>query len=82
MAKAEPLRVAVIGAGPVGVEAALHAKAAGCRVSVYDRGQVGEHVVRWGHARMFTPFGMNCTPLGLAEVRKEKAGRSLIRSLR
>jgi hypothetical protein len=26
---------------------------------------------------MFTPFGMNATPLGLAEVRREKAGRSL-----
>jgi hypothetical protein len=26
---------------------------------------------------MFTPFGMNATQLGLAEVRREKAGRSL-----
>jgi hypothetical protein len=26
---------------------------------------------------MFTPFGMNATPLGLTEVRREKAGRSL-----
>jgi hypothetical protein len=26
---------------------------------------------------MFTPFGMNATPLGLAAVRREKAGRSL-----
>ncbi len=77
MAKAEPLRVAVIGAGPVGVEAALHAKAAGCRVSVYDRGQVGEHVVRWGHARMFTPFGMNTTPLGLQTLRQERRAKDV-----
>jgi hypothetical protein len=44
---------------------------------VYDRGRIGDHLRRWGHIRMFTPFGMNATPLGLAEVRREKAGRSL-----
>lgn len=77
MPKPPPLRVAVIGAGPIGVEAALYAKACGFAVAVYDRGPVGAHVRRWGHARMFTPFGMNATPLGLAEVRREKAGRSL-----
>src|SRR5947209_5113154 len=44
MPKAEPLRVAVLGAGPVGVEAALYAKACGLTVAVYERGQVGEHL--------------------------------------
>lgn len=77
MAKAEPPRVAVIGAGPVGVEAALYATAAGCRVVVYDRGQVGEHLLRWGHARMFTPFGMNTTPLGLQTLRHERRSRDV-----
>src|SRR5262245_5530981 len=70
-------RVAIIGAGPIGIEAALYAKSCGFSVAVYDRGPIGEHVRRWGHVRMFTPFGTNCTALGLAEVRKEKAGRSL-----
>src|SRR5690242_19828211 len=77
MPKPPPLRVAVIGAGSIGIEAALYAKACGFAVAVYDRGPVGEHMRRWGHIRMFTPFGMSCTPLGLAEVRREKAGRSL-----
>lgn len=77
MAKAEPPRVAVIGTGPVGVEAALAAKAAGCRVSVYDRGQVGEHLLRWGHARMFTPFGLNTTHLGLQTLRQERRARDV-----
>ncbi|MFO0800997.1 MAG: FAD-dependent oxidoreductase [Gemmataceae bacterium] len=77
MAKAEPPRVAVVGAGPVGVEAALAAKAAGCRVSVYDRGQVGEHLARWGHARMFTPFGMNTTSLGLQTLRQERRSKDV-----
>jgi 2-polyprenyl-6-methoxyphenol hydroxylase-like FAD-dependent oxidoreductase len=77
MPKPPSLRIAVIGAGPIGIEAALYAKACGFPVAVYDRGPVGEHVRRWGHIRMFTPFGMNATSLGLAEVRREKAGRSL-----
>ncbi|HEX4612883.1 MAG TPA: FAD-dependent oxidoreductase [Urbifossiella sp.] len=77
MAKAESPRVAVIGAGPVGLEAALYAKAAGCAVAVYDRGQVGEHLLRWGHARMFTPFGMNTTPLGMKALLREKPSRDV-----
>jgi thioredoxin reductase len=77
MPKSLSQRVAVIGAGPIGIEAALYAKACGFTVAVFDRGPVGEHVRRWGHVRMFTPFGVNSTPLGLAEVRREKAGRSL-----
>jgi hypothetical protein len=77
MAKAEPLRVAVLGAGPIGVEAALYAKAAGCAVAVYERGQVGEHLLRWGHARMFTPFGMNTTPLGMKTLLREKPSRDV-----
>jgi thioredoxin reductase len=75
--KGQPVRVAVIGAGPVGVEAALYARACGFPVAVYDRGPVGEHVRRWGHVRMFTPFGMTATPLGLAELRREKPSRKL-----
>lgn len=70
-------RIAVIGAGPIGIEAALYAKVCGFEVAVYDRGRIGDHMRRWGHIRMFTPFGMNATSLGLAEVRREKAGRSL-----
>jgi thioredoxin reductase len=77
MSKPPAPRVAVIGAGPIGIEAALYARTCGFPVVIYDRGPVGEHVRRWGHVRLFTPFGMNVTPLGLAEVRREKAGRSL-----
>lgn len=77
MARAEPLRVAVLGAGPIGIEAALYAKACGLSVAVYDRGQVGEHLHRWGHVRMFTPFGMNVTPLGMQTLRAEKRARDI-----
>jgi thioredoxin reductase len=64
-------RIAVLGAGPVGLEAALQAAHAGHTVTVYDRGDVAEAVGQWGHVRLFTPFGMNATPLGLDVIRKE-----------
>ncbi len=57
-------RIAVIGAGPVGLEAALYASALGAAVRVYERGAVAQHVAEWAHIEMFTPFGMNHTPLG------------------
>jgi len=70
MPKADPRRVAVLGAGPVGLEAALYARALGFPVTVYERGQVGDAVRRWGHVRLFSPFAMNVTPLGRAALGK------------
>jgi thioredoxin reductase len=66
-----PPRIAVIGAGPIGIEAALYAKNLGFAVTVYERGEVGEHLSRWGHVRLFTPFAMNQTPLGIEAIRRE-----------
>lgn len=77
MPKSGPVRVAVIGAGPVGLESALAAKLHGFTVAVYDQGGIAEHLRRWGHARMFTPFGMNATPLGLQTILQEKPSREL-----
>jgi thioredoxin reductase len=68
MAKTDAPRVAVLGAGPVGLEAALYARRLGLPVTVYERGRVGEHLHRWGHVRLFSPFGMNVTPLGKAAI--------------
>src|SRR5262249_35997231 len=70
-------RVAVLGGGPVGLEAALYAAALKMPVTVYERGAPGEHLRRWGHVRLFSPFGMNCTPLGLAALRAEDPGHDL-----
>lgn len=64
-------RIAVLGAGPVGLEAALQATHLGYPVTVYERGDVGEYVGQWGQVRMFTPFGMTSSPLGLDLIRKE-----------
>jgi thioredoxin reductase len=77
MPKAEPPRVAVLGAGPVGVEAALYARACGLPVKVYERGRVGEYLARWGHVKLFTPFGLNATPLGVKTLLRDKPSRDV-----
>jgi thioredoxin reductase len=68
-------RIAVLGGGPIGLEAALYARTLGLPVTLYERGRVGEYLHRWGHVRLFSPFGMNSTPLGRAALRKEDAER-------
>ena len=70
MAKSGNLQIAVIGGGPIGLEAALYAHTLGLDVTLYEHGQPGEHVGRWGFLRMFTPFGMNTTTLGKKSVRE------------
>jgi thioredoxin reductase len=68
MAKIDLPRLAVLGAGPIGVEAALYARMLHLPVTVYERARLGEHWHRWGHVRLFSPFGMNTTSLGRATI--------------
>jgi thioredoxin reductase len=56
------MRVVVIGAGPVGIAAALGAQARGHEVTLVERGEVGESLRRWGPTRFFTPLSMNIPP--------------------
>lgn len=65
MAVDTPARIAILGAGPVGLEAALYARFLGYDVDLYERGRVVEHVQRWGHVRLFTPWHANVSPLGV-----------------
>jgi thioredoxin reductase len=73
MPRSDQPRLAVLGAGPIGLEAALYARTLGLPVTVYEQGRVGEHLHRWGHVRLFSPFGMNSTPLGRAAIRLQDA---------
>lgn len=68
MAIDTPATIGILGAGPVGLEAALYARFLGFDVLVFERGEVADHVRQWGHVRMFSPFAMNRSPLGLAAI--------------
>jgi thioredoxin reductase len=52
-------RLVVIGAGPMGLEAALAAQERGFDILVLEKDGVGENLRRWGDTRFFSPFGMN-----------------------
>ena len=53
------MRVAVIGAGPMGIAAAIGAADRGHDVTVLERGEVGASLRTWGPARFFSPLAMN-----------------------
>jgi 2-polyprenyl-6-methoxyphenol hydroxylase-like FAD-dependent oxidoreductase len=72
MPKTESARIAVLGAGPIGLEAALYARSLQLPVTVYERGRVGEYMRQWGHVRMFSPFGMNTSLLGRMAIQAER----------
>jgi len=56
--------LAIVGAGPIGLEAAAAALERGFDVHVFERGEPGAHPLAWGHVRMFTPWRMNVGPAG------------------
>ncbi len=73
----EPPRTAVLGGGPLGLEAALYASRLGHSVWLFEReAEIAPDVRAWAHVSMFTSWAVNRSPLGemmLREaVRKEK----------
>jgi thioredoxin reductase len=70
-----PVRVAVIGAGPVGLAAAAHLLARGLQPIVFEAGeQIGASIRDWGHVRVFSPWEFNLDPV--AEELLERYGWS------
>jgi cation diffusion facilitator CzcD-associated flavoprotein CzcO len=61
-------RIAVLGAGPIGIEAALYGARLGHDVTVYEGGDVGAAVRGWGHVTMFSPWALNTSALGRARL--------------
>lgn len=58
-------RIAVIGAGPIGLAAALGAVRRGHDVTVYEAGDVGSSLAGWGDTTFFTPLSMNVPPASI-----------------
>jgi threonine dehydrogenase-like Zn-dependent dehydrogenase len=61
----------VIGAGPIGLEAARAALRRGHEVQLFETGEVAESVRRWGGIRMFSPFGLNGSPAAFAQLERQ-----------
>ncbi len=65
-------RIAILGAGPIGLDAALAAAEAGWDVDLYEAGdRPAAHVRDWGHVRLFSPWSIDASPRmrrALAEV--------------
>jgi len=60
-------RLIVIGAGPIGLAAALGGIRQGWEVTVLEREEIGASIRRWGPTRFFSPLSMNLPP-STAEV--------------
>ena len=69
-----PGHVAILGAGPIGLDAALAFLDDGWSVTVYEAAaSVAANVLAWSHIRLFTPWSMNIsarmrTHLGAAGI--------------
>jgi hypothetical protein len=69
-------RIAILGAGPTGLEAALAAAEAGSPFTVYEAAPaVAGNIRAWGHVRLFTPWEMNVSPRMRRHL--EAAGREI-----
>lgn len=66
-------RIAVIGAGPIGLESALEGARRGFNVEIYEAGRVAEHLRRFAWVTLFTPFAMNASERGRARLRETGA---------
>ena len=64
----KPPTIAIIGAGPIGLEAGLAAQERGAEFTIYERGAIAECLSAWGHVRMFSPFAMNASVAGQARL--------------
>ena len=64
-------RLAIIGGGPVGIEAALAFANGGqySEIAVYERGsEYAANVKLWGHVRLFSPWEFNTSRHGAAQA--------------
>jgi thioredoxin reductase len=71
-------RIAILGGGPVGLEAALAAAERGWDFAVYEAAErPGGNVCEWGHVRLFTPWDMNVSERARAALGGAPSGSGL-----
>jgi len=65
------LPIAIIGAGPVGLSAAVNLIDMGLTPIVFESGSsVGSNLAKWGHVRMFSPWLYNMDPIAISLLKK------------
>jgi NADPH-dependent 2,4-dienoyl-CoA reductase/sulfur reductase-like enzyme len=68
-----PARIAILGAGPTGLEAALYARFLGYDVDVYERSRVAENLLRLGPQPLWVPWRLVPSPLAVAALEAQDA---------
>jgi thioredoxin reductase len=64
-------RLAILGAGPIGLDAALAAAERSLPFTVFEAAdEVGGHLRSWGHLRLFTPWSMNVSARMRAHLKR------------
>lgn len=63
-----PATIAIVGAGPCGVEAGLYARFLGYAVELFDHQKVGDSILNWGDRLMPAPWRELASSLGLAAI--------------
>ena len=63
-------KIAIVGAGPIGLEAGLYAAELGYEVDIFEKGAVGGNILQWGHVTLFSPWEMNHSPLGVRALQQ------------
>ncbi len=65
-------RIAIIGAGPVGFEAALLCASRKVDFVWFERGNPGQHLLMWGHLQTHAPFGKLVSKAGMEALKTAK----------
>ena len=69
--------LAIIGAGPIGLETAARAASLNWNFVLFEKAVPGHHIRQWGHIRLFSPFRMNHSSWGLGLLSRAYPDRSL-----
>jgi hypothetical protein len=68
-----PATIAIIGAGPLGIEAALYARFLGYHVSIFETRRVAHRMLDWNQRTLDLPASQVTTSLGLAALEAQEA---------
>lgn len=63
-----PATIAIIGGGPIGIEAAIYARFLGFFVSIFEQRRVGHRMLDWHDRLLSVPVSECTTPLGHAAI--------------